>query len=465
MRYLNGFIVALLLVFGSAEAQTVDAGFERMIGGIISGTAGETVSADGNGVTVRGNHSKEHNTPNGKVTTSARASSLVPKGSVAAAARAGVRALGPLGLAATGYDLYNAIKDSGLSTCPPPYFFCKPAEGAMPETTPQKYYVTKDLGSTKYHSEEATCKAYATYLDSAQPAYAPFVYQSYTTDDPHFYCKIEHKWGDPPRMVSSYGPVTRYTGCPDNYVLGDDGLCHYTGTNPEGEPYTDAELEQALLDKINTDFFYGKKYYDAMQADKKRNSSFMEDTNLVPPDTAVEVLTEPQATPEQETSRRVIQNADGTTSTVTERQRTTVTPQPSGNTLSNTYITYNITTTTTTTTVNNTTGETTTETEEKKETPNPCDENPELASCAELGEAPQQEEIPEQVIDASYSPISFASSASCPSPISFDLGPYGGSKAISWQPFCDTLATLRAIFLSLAAAAVAFIYMRGIQTL
>jgi hypothetical protein len=94
-----------------------------------------------------------------------------------------------------------------------------------------------------------------------------------------------------------------------------------------------------------------------------------------------------------------------------------------------------------------------------------CDQNPSALQCMSLGSIPSLDAIPSSTPTFSAASVSFAAVAGCPAPQTFTLTmPHlAGTYSISWQPFCDFGATIRPVFLALAAIAAAFIFAAGLS--
>jgi len=122
-----------------------------------------------------------------------------------------------------------------------------------------------------------------------------------------------------------------------------------------------------------------------------------------------------------------------------------------------------VTNNTTSTTVNNASGATeaattTTETpvvEPEPEDPvDPCVENPDRLGCITGGtaETPSlRKENQAVTVDA----VNFSTASGCPSPLSFTIPT--GSYAISYQPLCDRLYILKALFVAMGAFIAAYV--------
>lgn len=139
----------------------------------------------------------------------------------------------------------------------------------------------------------------------------------------------------------------------------------------------------------------------------------------------------------------------GPTSTTTNPDGTTITKTEIHNiTYNGNQITYN------TTIVTNNNGQITTEVKDPEPSPDQCAQYPDSLACSSLGNAdPDQLDRTDHVV--TVTPVTFASSAGCPAPLTFNVGP--SAYSISYQPTCDRLALLRVLFLAIAAVLAAFI--------
>jgi hypothetical protein len=380
----------------------------------------------------------------------------IPRSAIANAAKKAARALPGIGTALVLRDIYQELKDTGMPLCADQQDFCKPDASAPPTTTPNQYYID-DESKGRFPTAQAACEQNMKNWDVKEPGYVPHTFA---------YISGTQCFGNVPGYVQAfgYGTYGLQTGCATNYAYNGTS-CVYQGATSPGTKYTEAELEQAMLDKLNSDPAFSKRYYDAMRRDLERNRYSIPETDMVPPSTPVIQTGTPVTGPKEVVGTKQIQNSDGTTSTVQREAQTTITPVTSGSTVSDASTRYQSTTTITTTTTNNTTNVTTVETEDITDNARDECEGSQKVGCKELGEAPPAEKVPSQDIPVAYSPITFSSSASCPTPIQFNLGFYGGAKAISWEPFCDVMGQLRAIFLACAAAACAWIFVKGMSTI
>ena len=350
-------LTVLILAFAPiANAQTSYEGLNH-INRIIQGAPSvSTVNISGN-VAATASGPVTVRTPSGfSIPVPTSATATVPKAAVAkAAAKFAARAVPFVGTGFAAYDLYNEIKNSGIQTCPPPDFFCRPS---VPTTVPNfrwtpagygGWHVTPELAAE--FASKLVCQANTSYSGC-------YVKQLFLNHAENATAQIEYNVG----LGKSNTLVTiqRYVGCPDNYAL-SNGVCTYTGTVQPGGKYTEAELEQALLDKINADSANSKRYYDALRADNARNR-MLQDSEIVDPATPVVYNAPPVTTTERVVSTQTFTNPDGTTSTQTTKETVKVTPTTSGTTVGTGSITFPSQTTTTTTTVNNTTNNTTTTT-------------------------------------------------------------------------------------------------------
>lgn len=84
----------------------------------------------------------------------------------------------------------------------------------------------------------------------------------------------------------------------------------------------------------------------------------------------------------------------------------------------------------------------------------PCKLNPDRAGCVKLG-TPESDPLTKKVTPVSVTSINFASSSACPAPLSFTVR--GATYGVSYQPLCDRLFILKALFLAMAGFLAAYI--------
>ncbi|MDO9421059.1 MAG: virulence factor TspB C-terminal domain-related protein [Herminiimonas sp.] len=213
-----------------------------------------------------------------------------------------------------------------------------------------------------------------------------------------------------------------------------------------------------------------KPLYDAMMRDGAI-SGLPEPYSPVKTNTPVEVNAPPVTTPEKVVSTTTKTNPDGSSDTTTKTEKTVITPTTTGTTVGDSKTTFPSQTITTSTTINNVTNNTSTETTtvnhpgsadpaDPSEIEDPCLANPLRVGCAVLGDPPPAEDIPKLDVPVTVTPVVFASSAGCPSPITYELY---GLRTISYQPYCDLAVFLRSIFLMIAAVTSAYIFMEAFK--
>jgi hypothetical protein len=85
-----------------------------------------------------------------------------------------------------------------------------------------------------------------------------------------------------------------------------------------------------------------------------------------------------------------------------------------------------------------------------------CEAVPDRVGCSKLDTAPTTEKLkrlPNYAL--TLTTTAFAGSAACPAPLSFSVK--GMSYSLSYQPLCNVLASLKALFMAMAAVLAAFI--------
>jgi hypothetical protein len=155
-------------------------------------------------------------------------------------------------------------------------------------------------------------------------------------------------------------------------------------------------------------------------------------------------------------------NQTTTTSTTkqdpyTQTTTTTSTTNITNTTNTSTAITNQTTTTSLTNNTTNVTNTTTNTTPAKNAdpTPDPCDTHPDRVGCLKEGDIPASEKLSKTSQAVTVTATAFTSSSACPSPLTFNVRNL--SYAVSYQPMCDRLATLKALFVAMAGFLAAYI--------
>lgn len=258
----------------------------------------------------------------------------------AAAARAATiaRALtGPVGAALVGYDIYKRIQESGVTTCPPPAFFCQPEKVAYDRT--QAGWGPTSGGSTWTW----TLNQWIANRRSACPtAVSDEVEDKGTLNGlPYVYVRVRRADG------------TEITSCSNGMTFKGGEV---TATRTPGPPLTDTEVGTAVGNHVAGDSTgaRAKSMYDAaMDADVKMRAAGQEgvpQTVMQPSGSPSTLTSSPVTAPAETISTRTGTDANGNPQTTVTTAQPTVTPvvQGTGSSTTVTYnITYNITNTTT----------------------------------------------------------------------------------------------------------------------
>lgn len=280
---------------------------------------------------------------------------IVSEAAFSAAAIAGIavkigRVASGVGAAYTAYEIYNAIKQSGLTVCPAPAFFCVPDKTSVqPASVTSGWHDDANAGpGVTFSSGQALCDYVAT---------KKFIgYTSVFVADPSpssgnsgsGACQIRiGLFAD-----ASYPTTQDRQTCPAQYTLGNS-VCR--ADFPKLLPAQDSDVMKAVQDRQKASPEYSAQIYRAGQSDLKNHPGLMSPADMVPNDTGLSTTSGPVTSPKQRVSTSQISNSDGTTSTVNVDTQSTVTPQTTGSQVSNSNTQFPITTTTTTTTINNTT--------------------------------------------------------------------------------------------------------------
>jgi len=110
--------------------------------------------------------------------------------------------------------------------------------------------------------------------------------------------------------------------------------------------------------------------------------------------------------------------------------------------------------TTTTTTTENETVKSAEIVKDDKPAEDPCDANPDRLGCITGGTAVAPD-LRKETSAVTVDPVAFAAGSGCPSPLSFTIPT--GSYSISYQPLCDRLFILKALFVAMGAFIAAYV--------
>jgi hypothetical protein len=279
------------------------------------------------------------------------ATATIGKAALAQAAGKIITGANVLGAAFTAYQVYQWYKDSGILTCAPPDFFCKPATAPIPANGNWGYqgfsvpYV--------YATGQAVCDYMAGPPMSRGASTFSYNPPPYTYPDTN-----EGRCTTGSGAVVAYPSSRDTASCGTNYTL-SGGSCVYSGSlpAPTAGAYSPGDLQTAVTSPTLTPA-KTKSLWDAIQAD---NAKFpiLKNIDIVPTTTPLTWTAPPVAIPQTVTKTQTIPNADGSTSTETTRQSGTVTPTPKGSTIGDGGLQFPTSTVTTVTNVNNTTNATT----------------------------------------------------------------------------------------------------------
>lgn len=92
-----------------------------------------------------------------------------------------------------------------------------------------------------------------------------------------------------------------------------------------------------------------------------------------------------------------------------------------------------------------------------------CAEYPEILACQQLGEAEESEPVEEFEVPFSYDPVTLASNATCPQPLTFTLLTDSKTYTISRQPICDFAQSIQPLIISICTIVGIYILSGGIR--
>ena len=259
---------------------------------------------------------------------------------VAAAARAATvaRALtGPVGVALIGYDIYKRIQESGVTTCPPPDFFCKPETVAYDRD--QTGWKQTTGGSTLWSINSWIADRFRACSTAVS---SEVVDRGMINGVP--WIRVDIKRADGTPITSCTQQLMFHNPNPD-------------ATRLPGPPLSDTEVTTAIQTHVNADGtgVRAKSMYDAaMDADVRMRAVGQEgipQTVMQPAGSPSTLTSAPVIAPVETISTRTGTDANGNPQTITTTAQPTVTPVVQG-TGSSTTVTYNITNNITNTTTN-----------------------------------------------------------------------------------------------------------------
>ena len=356
------WLFALFLFAGSANAATT---FPGLMNDIIKGTPGmATVTVDASGsVVTRGSGSVGVSVGRLQIPVPTTVATKLPKAAVAkAAARVAMRAVPWVGAAITVKEIADEVADQGIYPCPPPAFFCTASDGVSETYDPIVMFkgcATNMRGNCAAWVETNTqaCQNLAQFSSlyvQSDGALVPWYMKSVSG----LTCVVATdgnkasggKWG--PNTAT----FTMFKGsfC-DGMVETTNTVCTRMVGDPSSlAPVEEEDFNEALAKKLNANHDWAVKMKQQMDAVARANPGL--DTPIDYKDVPVEIMASSVTGPETLVSTRTINNPDGTTSTETVKQQSTVTPKINpGGTVNNPQVSYPSNTITTTATTNNTT--------------------------------------------------------------------------------------------------------------
>lgn len=355
----------ILFLFFLSSSVNAATSFPQLMNDIIRGTPGMgTVVVDPAGSVVT-TGSGSVNVPAGRlqIPVPTTVATKVSKAAVAkAAARVAVRAIPWVGTAMAVKEIADGIADQGVYPCPPPAFFCT-ASDASPETyapiTMYKGCGTNPLGNcaTWVETPAEACSNLATYnslllqSDGAQLTWT-------VKGQSGLMCTITTegnkntggKWGS-----NTVTYTLRTANFCDDMVEASGSVCTRMVGDPNSlAPIEEEDFNEKLARKLNANHDWAVRMKQQMDAVARANPGM--ETPIDYTNVPVDIKASPVTGPETQVSTRTINNPDGTTSTETIKEQTTVTPKINpGGTVNNPQISYPSRTVSTTTTTNNVT--------------------------------------------------------------------------------------------------------------
>ena len=312
------------------------------------------------------------------------------------------------------------------------------------------YDLARELGFTVSKNPDGSIKVDS--VNSAGQFSTTFYGKTYTGNSVSSVCSALNSatWGSDSefggtKRVTLSAPAPSGGGCDMTYIstwgpnYGGGISATVTQTATPTQTYSPA-TQQQLLDAIQANQNWGSaSALTRVLADAVKSGEQVE----VEPKT----ITGPATSPGISTVTKDAVANTTTTSTTTNKY------DYAGNTVTTTQVTNNITTNNSTGAVTN---NTTTTTTPKAEAPTKtqCETNPTSVGCADFG-TPTSDNLDKKSHAVQVFATTFTSSSGCPAPLTFNVRSL--SYSIPYQPLCDRLATLRALFLVMAGFMAAWI--------
>lgn len=372
-------VIVCLLVTSDVYAQSAtstDGGFQRMMNNIVRNTSGVTNVSVGGGVSTTANGVVNVNAGVGRIPINTSATASVSRAAIAkGAARVAMRALPWVATAVVINDIADAVKDSGIVTCPPPDFFCNTKQEEQP---PQEgIYLYRYTCSSSFcqgwnSTPIAACEQRLASANAAIQADGMTMKWTITqwpkTTYPQDYTCAGKSDGRPPTIAAGSFSTNQLAVMPITKAEDCKGLTFAAGSScpfvqPIGNPgaSTEQDLQTAIDRKIASDNQKMLDMFNKLQLISQQNPGL--DTPIDIKAAPLAVTAPPVTGPSTVVSTETLPNPDGTTSTKQVTEQVKVTPQiAQPSTVANPNTTFPSTTTQTTKVTNNTTNTSTTTT-------------------------------------------------------------------------------------------------------
>lgn len=388
----------------------------------------------------------------------------IPAAKIAKAAAALAKAVGPVALAASAVEIYDALTDDGYAAMPDdPDTWAK----AEPPTAPNPVTGASGGGtkSTASYSSLAEalaqlcagvelCSVTARNINWDATTYqawcTPMVLYSGKTD---CYSSVTAPYGSAiigPRRNAFY-PKSG-TACPEGmtHMSGPDG-CWSNGETRPLTPEEAAAMEDAIVDGCPGGCGFGPMIPPILDAGGVIEGPFGPSWITIPDSGPGGGYTsDSQTTTRPDGTQQVTQNSyapSASGDTVQVQRTTTVTEKDAlGNVIS------------TTTTV----GTATPEAPPAEDQPGLCDQFPDVVACWTSGTVPEAETVAEETIDVTLTPTSMPGGAGyCPADIPIVVA--GKSFAISWGTVCQFATGVNPIVIALAWISAGFLLFGSVR--
>lgn len=308
-------LMGLSALSASAQAPSIPS-YDRLtlnhLDRIIANTPGISSVGIANGVNVSASGAVNVTASNGvRIPVPVTATATINKAALASAATKFIRGANVIGAAFTAYQVYDWVKTSGIATCAPPDFFCKPAQAGETVPASGRWMVGGWPAGGEFATAEAGCRARVALNGNS--------YRGMEQMSPDEYrCKYEY---------GILALVSRVEGTTDTCASGTtpNGAGGCTSTSSPGGPMTESEMETAIAN-VEWTADRSQKMRDALLADLPKARGIYTNADITPGMSIVNVVAAPVTTPRTTVKTDTVVTGDGRTLEVKTEEQIKIIP-------------------------------------------------------------------------------------------------------------------------------------------